>query len=109
MSRHTSESRGGQTIGALAGTIDDSFSSNDVFFNPSPASAMGSAPVIPTSAQFGLAIVTSTGPPSLSGNSTSAETLTDESPLTSGVNQTMENHLGTERTSDQERDHVHNR
>jgi len=66
---------------------------SDVFFNSAPVSSMNSAPVIPTSSQYGLAIVTD---PS---NQTADSVL----PAT-----TSEASSGAEK-QDSERDHVHNR
>lgn len=54
VSRHTSESRVG---GGSHATNDDNFTRNDIFYNPAPPSSMNIAPVIPTSSQYGLAIV----------------------------------------------------
>ncbi|CAL8127401.1 unnamed protein product [Orchesella dallaii] len=54
VSRHTSESRGG---GSSHTATDDNFTRNDIFYNPAPPSSMNIAPVIPTSSQYGLAIV----------------------------------------------------
>jgi len=110
-------------VGALGNpTTDDNFTRNDVFFNPSPLSAMNTAPVIPTCAQYGLAIVSSSGTDS-NGHSCSTTSnttgsmcsATDESSL--GVPEAQaQTHQsstgvggGTGERSEQERDHVHNR
>lgn len=37
--------------------VDEKFTANDIFYNPAPPSSINTAPVIPTSSQYGLAIV----------------------------------------------------
>jgi len=69
-SKNTSESRvGNNGNGGGAGVVgnplltlvDDKFTRNDIFYNPAPPSHINTAPVIPTSSQYGLAIVSEAG------------------------------------------------
>jgi hypothetical protein len=57
-SKNASESRlSGATTAPLLPPVDDKFTRNDIFYNPAPPSSINTAPVIPTSSQYGLAIV----------------------------------------------------
>lgn len=90
VSRNTSESRGP--------LVDEKFTRNDIFYNPAPPSSINTAPVIPTSSQYGLAIVPEGANPG--GDSTptlnASITINQEGPLVGEKN-------------DPDREIVHNR
>lgn len=79
-SRNTSESRsGGSQVN------DEKFTRNDIFYNPAPPSSINTAPVIPTSSQYGLAIVSETV--NQTGETTPTVAVSAESPMTGEKNE----------------------
>lgn len=116
-SHHTNGSSG---IPTSTAPLEDSFTRNDVFFNPSPVSAMSTVPVIPTSSQYGLAMVSSSTDVCI-GTCTSSSTVTtkasafEEQPSSLPQHPVMEiiqnqsNTPGGSGEKEQEKDQVHNR
>lgn len=77
---------------------EDTFSKDDVFFNPSSTS-FGTAPVIPTSSQYGLAIVSANDPNSINQSNANEININDSSNVINITNvKNAENELGRETT-----------
>jgi hypothetical protein len=82
----------------MLGPVDEKFTRNDIFYNPAPPSSINTAPVIPTSSQYGLAIVPD-GPGAGDVNTPTANNNNmANTPLTEGGDK-----------SDSDREIVHNR
>jgi hypothetical protein len=118
-SKNASESRlSGATTAPLLPPVDDKFTRNDIFYNPAPPSSINTAPVIPTSSQYGLAIVSEVvggsnnagggngggGPGDQLMTSTSATSVS----ITNPADPSASSHISSDK-GEAEREIVHNR